>query len=78
MDSKPSLRYCIDLFCLQCKSHDPWAVGNCDRVECSLHPVRPNQALLGKQPTDYVESEVKQEVLDALHFKGLKEFRYVR
>jgi hypothetical protein len=39
--------------------------------------VRPNQVLMGKQPTDYVESEVKQEVLDALQFKGLKEFRYV-
>ncbi len=77
MDAKPTLRYCVDHFCLQCRNHDPWSVANCDRVECPLHPVRPNQVLMGKQPTDYVESEVKQEVLDALQFKGLKEFRYV-
>lgn len=73
MNKKPTLREAINTFCLQCQQENIWAIGNCAKQDCALHPVRSNQALLGKQEDDYDEEEVRQEVLDALHFHGLKE-----
>ena len=74
---KPTIRQCVTNFCLQCKNQDVWAIGNCAKEECPLHPVRPNKVLLGKTPDDYDLDELQQSVLDALHFTGLKEKPYV-
>lgn len=74
---KPSLRYCVDQLCLQCRNNDVFAIGNCEKTECPVYSVRPNQQLLGKAMVDYSADEVKQEVLDAMNFNGLKEFTYV-
>jgi hypothetical protein len=75
MNKKPTLREAINTFCLQCKQQDVWAVGNCTKTECALYLVRPNQVLLGKSEDDYDQEEVRQEVLDALQFSGLKEMK---
>lgn len=73
MDKKPTLREAINTFCLNCQNNNVWSVGNCAKTNCALHSVRPNQLLLGKHEDDYDEEEVRQEVLDALQFNGLKE-----
>ncbi len=70
---KPTLRQCIDRFCLNCKSNDVYAVGNCAKEECALWSVRPNQSLLGQSDEDDDPEETKQEILDALEFHGLTE-----
>lgn len=77
MDKPPTLRDCVTQFCLECKENDIWAIGNCAKEECPLHPVRPNKSLIGKQPDDYDLDELQQSVLDALNFTGLKEKPYV-
>lgn len=64
--SAPTLRSCVDAFCSQCRDHDPFAIGNCNRETCPLWPVRPNQILHGKTPLDFEDDDVRQEVLDAL------------
>ena len=74
----PSLRACVTAFCLRCRSDDLWAVANCDQLECSLHPVRPNQRLQGQTPADFALDEVRQEILDALDLQGLQEITDVR
>lgn len=74
---KPTLREAVNRFCLACKSNDVWAIGNCETEDCQLHPVRPNQALKGKQPLDYDLEELQQSALDALHLVGLKGKPYV-
>jgi hypothetical protein len=73
-----TLRQAINAFCFQCRDNDPWAVANCEKQSCPLHPVRPNQSFEGKQQTDYDPDEVKQELIDALSFKGVKELSDVR
>ncbi len=77
MGKPPTLRDCVTQFCLWCKNHDVWAIGNCAKEECPLHPVRPNKSLMGKQQDDYDLDELQQSVLDALNFTGLKEKPYV-
>lgn len=77
MTKLPTLRDCVTRFCLDCKSHDIWEIGNCANVECPLYPVRPNRSLKGKSPEDYDLDELQQSVLDALEFTGLKEKPYV-
>lgn len=77
MTKLPSAQSCINRFCLSCRNHDIWAVGNCEKTECSLYPVRPNRSLKGKSPEDYDLDELQQSVLDALEFTGLKEKPYV-
>ena len=67
-----SLRTAVDQFCSHCRGHDAFAIGNCDRVECALHPVRPNQSLEGSTPMDYRDEDVQQEVADALDYDDLK------
>ncbi len=74
---KPTLREAVNNFCLKCQHNDVWAIGNCSNTECELHKVRPNQSLFGKWSEDYDADEVKQEVLDALHFTGLTEMTRV-
>ncbi len=68
-----SVLQCVHNFCMICQSQDAWKVGNCEKTECALHSVRPNQGLMGKQPTDYDLDEIEQQVLDNLNFQGLKE-----
>jgi len=59
-------RQAVDEFCLQCRNHDPFAVGNCERESCPLWPVRPNRSLQGRTPLDFDCDDATQEVLDAL------------
>lgn len=73
-----SLRTCVTAFCLHCQGQNPWAVAKCEKKECALHPVRPNQALQHMQPEDFDPDALKQEILDALDFKGLQEMTNVR
>jgi len=68
---------CLTAFCLQCKDHDLFAIGNCAKEECPLYPLRPNRSLKGKSPEDYDLDELQQSVLDALEFTGLKDKPYV-
>jgi hypothetical protein len=67
-----TLRTAVDQFCSQCRGHDAFAVGNCPRFSCPLHPVRPNQSLEGSTPMDYNDEDVQQEVADALDYDDLK------
>ncbi len=76
-ESVMSLRKAINAFCLECRHDDVFAVGNCEKTECKLHSVRPNQVLQGKVQESYDLSELKQSALDALQFTGLKEKSYV-
>jgi len=69
---KITLRTAVDNFCSQCRGHDAFAIGNCQRVTCPLHPVRPNQSLEGSTPMDYRDEDVQQEVADALDYDDLK------
>ena len=71
---KPSLRQAIDAMCGQCRGGDIFIIANCDRYNCPLHPVRPNQVLAGRLPAQYSEEQVLQETLDALEFSGLREW----
>lgn len=68
---------CINAFCLTCKDHDLFAIGNCAKDDCPLHPLRPNRSLKGKSLDDYDLDELQQSVLDALDFTGLKEKSHV-
>jgi hypothetical protein len=61
-----TIRQAVDEFCLQCRGHDPFAVGNCERESCPLWPVRPNRSLQGRTPLDFDCDDATQEVLDAL------------
>ncbi len=74
---KRTAQDCLNTFCLQCKDHDLFAIGNCAKEECPLHPLRPNRSLKGKCYDDYDLDELQQSVLDALEFTGLKEKPYV-
>jgi hypothetical protein len=58
---------------MNCQQQNEWKVANCENEACALYPVRPNQGLKGKSPDDYNLSEIEQQVLDNLNFKGLKE-----
>ena len=72
-----SLRECIDRFCMECQNEDVFAIANCERDRCALHPARPNQRLKGKTKSDYEFVDLSQEVLDAMVFTGLKEKTYI-
>lgn len=78
LESMASLRQCVTAFCLRCKDSDPWQVANCTATECALYPVRPNQALQNRFPEQFDADAVRQETLDAMDFKGLREIDHVR
>ena len=61
-----TIRQAVDEFCLLCRNHDTFAVGNCERESCPLWTVRPNRSLHGKTPLDFDCEDATQEVLDAL------------
>jgi hypothetical protein len=56
---------------------DIYAIGNCHTHECPLHPVRPNQSLMGLSSDNHQDELVRQEVIDDLELKGLKEKTHV-
>lgn len=59
-------------FCMSCREGDEWAVGNCEKVDCKLYSVRPNQRLKGTLKDDFDLDSCEQQVLDQLKFGGLK------
>lgn len=68
----PTMRKCVDAFCIRCKVGDLWAIGNCEQVECPLHPVRPNKSLFGKFKEDFDEEVFEQQVEDNLNLNSLR------
>jgi hypothetical protein len=71
------MRDCIERFCTDCQCGDIYAIGNCNREQCPLYPVRPNRSLKGLCADQHAEALVKCEVIDDLELKGLKEKSYV-
>lgn len=69
---------CIERFCSECRDRDAWAIGNCPKTECALHPVRPNQVLFGQPRSDWSDEECAEQVLLNLDSRGLKTLRIER
>jgi hypothetical protein len=77
MNGYSQMRDCITQFCSECRAGDIYAIGNCDQPDCALYPVRPNRSLQGHTADHHEEQLVKNEVIDDLELRGLKEKSHV-